>query len=109
MASKRTLANREYIAKYKARNQEIVNNYKMNTGCEDTRCQWEGEFTPQMLHLDHIDRSTKISDLSTACNRGWSVKKLMEEVAKCRVLCANCHHRKTYEDKEHYEQTIQRH
>lgn len=43
------------------------------------------------LHFDHIDRSTKEINVSQTI----SYNKIMNEIPKCQVLCANCHHDKT--------------
>jgi hypothetical protein len=45
----------------------------------------------ECLQFHHIDPGTKEIELSTAISRGWSKKRILAEVAKCIVLCANCH------------------
>jgi hypothetical protein len=34
--------------------------------------------------------------IAQAVNQGWSKERILEEIKKCDVLCANCHF------KEHY-------
>ncbi len=48
----------------------------------------------ERLELDHIDRSQKSS------HRIWSLAKEKRdaEIAKCQVLCHDCHWKKTYKD-----------
>ena len=43
------------------------------------------------LELDHIDRSTKVTHKIW----GWSKEKQEAELAKCQVLCYDCHKTKT--------------
>ena len=43
------------------------------------------------LHLDHIDPSTKVSHKIWS----WSESRMLEELAKCQVLCRPCHEEKT--------------
>ena len=43
------------------------------------------------LELDHKDRATKISHRIW----NWSEARRNEELAKCQVLCNNCHLEKT--------------
>lgn len=47
----------------------------------------------EKLELDHIDRATKSLDLG----HSWSVSetRYRAELAKCQVLCRNCHKAKT--------------
>ena len=42
------------------------------------------------LDFHHVDQSSKINDMSKILHNG-SIKKLIEEMLKCVVLCANCH------------------
>lgn len=54
-------------------------------------CEECGESAPECLHFHHVDPQRKELELSHAVNRGWSRIRILAEVAKCRVLCANCH------------------
>jgi hypothetical protein len=52
-----------------------------------------GEADPVVLEFDHLrDKTTEISNLIA---RSYSWERVLEEIAKCQVLCANCHRRKT--------------
>lgn len=46
---------------------------------------------PVALDFHHRDRRTKLDTVSQLVNRGASLKRLEAEIAKCDVLCANCH------------------
>lgn len=60
---------------------------------ESHPCEQCGEPDILVLDFDHIDPSKK---LYTVTNPNlFSLKRLQEEVAKCRVLCSNCHRRHT--------------
>lgn len=64
---------------------EFLNGYKAEHGCA---C---GEKEPLALDFHHIDPSTKEIDVSKAVQLGWGEKRILEEINKCRVICANCH------------------
>lgn len=53
-----------------------------------------GESDPVVLEFDHIDGATKSFGISEAIY-SKSFKKVEAEIAKCQILCANCHKRKT--------------
>lgn len=46
------------------------------------------------LELDHIDRSTKVDSHIWS----WSAARREVELAKCQVLCYDCHKKKTKAD-----------
>jgi len=48
-----------------------------------------------VLDFDHIDRDNKHLAISDMLRLGYGLKRIMEEIGKCRVLCANCHRRHT--------------
>lgn len=52
------------------------------------RCSQEHIAT---LQFHHKDSSKKDFTISTAVGQGWSAKKVITEISKCEVLCANCH------------------
>jgi len=74
---------------------EFIQQHKMEKGC--SVCGYNE--IPQALEFDHIDRSKK----KFALNKAWKYKwpTIMEELEKCVVLCANCHRKKTVEDKDY--------
>lgn len=61
------------------------------------RCEWEGcdVSDPDMLVLDHLNPREKRGHVSSMVHSSWGLKSIQEEVAKCRVLCANHHQKHT--------------
>lgn len=51
------------------------------------------------LEFHHKDPSKKEVTLSRAVNNGWSIERMEKEIAKCVVLCANCHRKLHYEER----------
>lgn len=55
-----------------------------------------GSFPPYVMDFDHRDPSTKKSEVSFLINKtGAPWSSVLEEVAKCDVVCANCHRMRT--------------
>ena len=52
-----------------------------------------GESDPIVLEFDHRDSSTKHIEICEMSTR--SLQTIAAEIAKCDVLCANCHRRRT--------------
>lgn len=61
-------------------------NYKKTIVC--SKC---GESDYRCLQFHHRDPSKKTRDVSTLARHGYSQKRIMDEIAKCDVLCVNCH------------------
>ena len=47
-----------------------------------------------VMDMDHI-ADNKIANVSTLIGRG-NIKKMLDEIAKCEVVCSNCHRARTY-------------
>ena len=60
-------------------------------------CAQCGENHPATLQFHHRDPRKKEFNLAKAVSDGYSIERINKEVAKCTVLCANCH------AKEHYD------
>src|SRR5688500_3885976 len=60
--------------------------FKSQLQCE--RC---GEADPVCLGFHHVDAEEKTFPLGDLRKRGWCRERVLEEVARCAVLCANCH------------------
>lgn len=56
---------------------------------EDKGCLHCGIKNPVVLHFHHRDPSTK--EVSIANGATISLEKVLKELEKCDVLCANCH------------------
>lgn len=69
---------------------QAFKDYKAGLKCE--RCS---ETHPACLDFHHLDPAAKEGDVGRLA-RGWSLDRLKKEIAKCIVLCSNCHR------KEHY-------
>lgn len=75
----------------RAKNRKLYTELKSNTPC--AKCG--GHFPNCVMDYDHKDPSSK--KMCVAQMMGYSWKVILEEIAKCELLCANCHRIKTYE------------
>ena len=48
--------------------------------------------------MDHLDRTQKHKTIAKM--HGDPVKRLMAEIAKCQMVCVECHRRKTVESRD---------
>ena len=62
---------------------------KQTAGCTD--CGYNE--SPVALQFDHINDDKKFGIGNGRCR---SLKSLQAEIDKCEVVCANCHHIRTY-------------
>jgi|SaaInlStandDraft_2_1057019.scaffolds.fasta_scaffold224999_1 hypothetical protein len=60
--------------------------YKETICCE--KC---GEGRPPTLDFHHLDPTEKDHNISHMITKGGSEDKILEEIQKCIVVCANCH------------------
>ena len=59
---------------------------------KDQPCSDCGETDPLVLEFDHIE-AKRFSVSQGIRDRSW--QSVMDEIAKCEVVCANCHRRRT--------------
>lgn len=50
---------------------------------------------PDLLVFDHVNPAEKRDHISSMVHSSFGLKSVQEEVAKCRVLCANHHQKHT--------------
>lgn len=50
------------------------------------------------LHFDHIDRNNKELEVSEMIRRWYWMDRIIKEINKCQILCANCHWEKTHNE-----------
>ncbi len=51
-----------------------------------------GEYDFSVLTFDHV-RGKKM-DISQMVTQGYSIEAIMKEIARCEVVCSNCHMRR---------------
>ncbi len=54
-----------------------------------------GETDPIVLEFDHV-RGIKEGNVTDLARNQASTKRILEEIEKCEIVCANCHKRRTY-------------
>lgn len=77
---------------------EIYKYLELN-GCVDC-----GNKDPLVLEFDHV-RGSKSANVAKLLG-GYSLEKILEEIAKCEIRCANCHTRKTAKDRNYLKYRI---
>lgn len=70
----------------KKKTQAWVEGLKSTLKC--VRCK-DDDFV--CLDFHHTDPNEKEMGISQAVLNGWSKKRILEEIAKCKVICASCH------------------
>lgn len=53
-------------------------------------------YPPYVMDFDHV-RGVKEFEIGTARTRHVSIEHLLAEIAKCEVVCSNCHRQRTYD------------
>jgi hypothetical protein len=59
----------------------------------------DGRFAPCVMDFDHRDERTKNYTVSRMIGRAGTAK-ILAEIAKCDIVCANCHRDRTYRRRE---------
>lgn len=87
-----------YINKTKKRKQSIATwmvDYKSKLKCSSC-----GESHIACLVFHHDDPNEKESNVSECVGKGWSKKRILEEISKCVVYCFNCHIKLHYNERK---------
>lgn len=59
-----------------------------------------GSFPPYVMDFDHLPGTKKTLAVSYLANHGSGKAKLLAEIAKCELVCANCHRIRTHTRKK---------
>ena len=74
------------VAKRKAEQRMWLDDYRKALSCE--KC---GESDPVCLDFHHKDARLKDFSIANIKGMGWSRDRVLLEIQKCMVVCANCH------------------
>ena len=78
------------MPRYRKKLQQAIIDYLKTHPCVDC-----GENDPVVLDFDHRDSSKKIMAVAQLITKIVSLDRLMIEIEKCDIRCANCHRRRT--------------
>ena len=87
---------RQKMAELREPRQAISDAAKLASGCMD--CGLRPEIL-QVLEFDHRENEEKLFDISDRMTSG-TIESLRAEIAKCDVVCANCHRIRTITRKQ---------
>ena len=75
----------------KVRNRDHIRQIKMKSTCADCGlADW------RVLEFDHLPGTVKDKGIANILG-GWSIARIDKEIAKCEIVCANCHRIRTLE------------
>ena len=75
---------------FDAKRFRMLSEIKLASGCTD--CGYNEH--PAALQFDHV-RGEKVNNVSYMRRRAWEL--VLDEIAKCDIVCANCHAVRTAE------------
>ena len=99
-------ANKEARIEY-GRNRKRKLYYEVFKRRYQGRCGICGNSDYRVLDFDHLNPDKKIDSISGLVSRGSAWWRIEEEIAKCQLLCANCHRIKTFEAQARYNYEMQ--
>jgi len=86
----------KYLERFATRRssfKEWFADYKLTLKCEEC-----GENHPATLDFHHENPNEKEYGISQMVHLTCSKNKIIEEISKCKVLCANCHRKVHYKE-----------
>lgn len=84
------MATKESNNKYQGAFREYITDLKTITPCTDCK----KSFPHYIMEFDHA-RGTKLGNITVLVAK-FGKKRLLEEIAKCDIVCANCHKIRTF-------------
>ena len=75
-----------YFRRFRAEKRKRLDEIKARTGCSSC-----GENDTRCLQFHHLDSKQKDRTISRLYAGTWGWERILREIAKCVVLCANCH------------------
>jgi hypothetical protein len=86
---------RKLVNDRKVKITEWLNQKKSTLKCE--KC---GEPHIACIQFHHLKSKDKDFSIGHAIYHGFSIKKIESEISKCQVLCANCHFKLHWEERQ---------
>lgn len=74
----------------------LVDEFKADKPCADCK----EVYPPYVMDFDHLDATNKRFCISLIVSQGRTLNILNEEMAKCELVCSNCHRIRTHNRKQ---------
>lgn len=85
------ICHRAYLTKYRQPKVEYADRIKLERGCADCGIK---SVHPEIYDFDHLPGAEKVKSVAALITSGsWDA--LRAEIAKCEVVCSNCHRIRT--------------
>lgn len=76
------------------RNEWVRNRKRFFMEAKNVPCMDCGLVNPIVMEFDH--RPDEVKSFTIAANWQFSMDRLLKEIAKCDIVCANCHRLRTH-------------
>lgn len=84
-----------FVRRNKKQVAEFIDEYKRKGSCTD--CGFQGKKFPYVLDFDHLnDGLNKRFTIGSWSQAVLSISAIEQEMAKCELVCANCHRIRTF-------------
>lgn len=84
-------ARRKSIREYKKSLAALISSLK-----DKPCCDCGGRFKPWQMDFDHLGKIPKYMNVSRLATSGVGRRRILEEISKCDLVCANCHRDRTH-------------
>lgn len=88
----------EYVRRNTQRVVAFIEKYKKERKCTD--CGFPGVRFPFVLDFDHVRGQSKKFNVGSWRHAALSISAIEQEIAKCELVCANCHRIRTFSKKK---------
>ena len=76
---------------FNSRIRDYVQKYKESQPCRDCGVV----YPPWIMDFDHTH--SKLANVSQMASKGYTLEQVQKEIAKCELVCANCHRTRTHQ------------
>lgn len=88
--------NKEYYKQRNIKRRKDLKHWFYETYLKNESCKECGETHQACFDFHHNDPSEKDGSVFKMVHNGFSKEKIIKEVNKCTILCANCHRKLHY-------------
>ena len=84
--------NAAYSRQRRQERKDFIHKIKQDKPCADC-----GQiYPPYVMEFDHLEPSAKLHNVSTLAGQNYAFDTRLEEIAKCELVCSNCHKERTF-------------